>query len=194
MGESEKMKPILFSTPMVRAILEGSKTMTRRVVPERILEKQLVVDVPVRIHCEHYAPIRVGDVLWVRETWRFDEGEYFYKADDDCPEGYDWKPSIFMPKEAARIFLKVTGIRCERLQDITEEDAIKEGVETIISKFTGRQYYKDYRHIPGCEGGWWSAVDSFRTLWNSINGKRPGYGWENNPYVFVYGFERTEKE
>jgi hypothetical protein len=159
---------------MVRAILAGQKTMTRRVVPERILEKQLVIDVPVSIHAKHYAPIRVGDVLWVRETWRrigFLLPVYEYKADYQHTSVAHWRPSIFMPKEVARIFLKVTGVRVERLQEITVKDIMAEGITTS-------------NRLPD------DCIKSFGLLWDNLNKKR-GFGWGENPYVFVYEFERT---
>ena len=104
-----------------------------------------------------------------------------------------WKPSIFMPKEAARIFLKVTNVRVEKLQDISEEDAIAEGI-AVSSKVgsDGHYYYKDYNDTTDWpEVGWMHASTSFQTLWQSINAKK--YPWESNPWVWVYDFERIEK-
>ena len=154
------MKPILFSTEMVRAILDGRKTVTRRLVkqsqvigflPDRckngtpdefIKEKPLLflpycnMDDNTLIESIYKSPCQVGDILYVRETWMKADDGLHYKADIKVPSeseelrkayGYKWHPSIHMPKEAARIFLKVTNVRVERLQDITEEQAKKEG-------------------------------------------------------------------
>lgn len=219
------MKPILFSTPMVQAILYGRKTMTRRVcnIPDgweyngwgRITSKhpkQGKLGIFIRKQDGDFvlsdiitAKYQVGDVLWVRETWckgvldgdatqykeywciiqPKDSKRIFYKADCTEETGYcdsdklvKWKPSIFMPKEACRIFLRVTNVRVERLQDISVEDIKKEGAPLIT--ITGNN--EDF--INSKLKGWWYD------LWNSINGKG---AWEANPYVFVYEFERIEK-
>lgn len=159
------MKPILFSTEMVRAILDGRKTVTRRLVkqsqvigflPDRckngtpdefIKEKPLLflpycnMDNNTLIESIYKAPYQVGDILYVRETWLLGDGcngeQYYYKADEtenskECriAYGYKWHPSLHMPKEAARIFLKVTDVKVERLQNITEEQAKAEGFST----------------------------------------------------------------
>jgi hypothetical protein len=182
------MKPILFSTSMVQAILDGRKTQTRRVVnpqPDRFFE---VCDTPGNYHLYDvewglgriYPKYQVGDILWVRETWSKDEnGEYVYRAnygttEDDSfpPSMFKWRPSIHMPREAARIFLRVTNVRVERVQDITAHDAIREGMESEIP---------------------FDTVDEFKELWNNLNAKR-GYGWDTNPWVWVVKFERISKE
>ena len=149
-------KPILFSTPMVQAILSGSKTLTRRVMKPQPLfytgRKYIVPDdAPKKWHdCDDIFAAglcpygRTGDVLWVRETWCMEwvdpdgfTGKYLYKADGievihvDDPEKSPWRPSIHMPREAARIFLKVKSVSVGRLQDISEEDAVAEGVRKI---------------------------------------------------------------
>jgi len=197
---SAAMKPILFSTPMVQAILDGRKTMTRRVVKnikndfdysvtinniDDSISKKIIGEIP---------KYQVGDVLWVRETWCkaiMDRGTaqekeiFLYRADEGREwtqpnDGFNiqWKPSIFMPKEYARIFLRVTNVRVERLQDISVEDILKEGAPLIT--ITGNN--EDF--INSKLKGWWYD------LWNSINGKG---SWEANPYVFVYTFQRVEK-
>ena len=160
---SAAMKPILFSTPMVQAILDGRKTMTRRIVKtdgEYFTDsynyhiRQACFMINGKSTYMNY-PFDVGDVLWVRETWTYgrvvwesdeygnsefwleqtqkeeDEKCIFYKADMDDAiredisfEDVIWKPSIFMPKEACRIFLRVTNVRVERLQDIELEDIV----------------------------------------------------------------------
>lgn len=215
------MKPIIFSTPMVQAILDGRKTMTRRVVkpqPTYITPSgRWVWPIPKsKVHpccctevCtasrewwEYLAldqtPYQPGDVLWVRETWGDHGGKtsyFLYRADfPDGAKTYEWpekdetgepiicdlprwRPSIFMPREAARIFLRVTDVRVERLQEISEEDAAKEGLAPAI--LDGAVFI--------------SAKGKFHVLWETINAKR-GYGWDTNPWVWVVSFERTEIE
>ena len=147
------VKPILFNTEMVRAILDGRKSCTRRLVKHNV---DAVLNSPY--HMKHpevedawlikrlcMAPYELGDILYVRETWcalpvneaghMRGHSVYYYKADRDLrPEGWrgNWHPSIHMPKEAARIWLKVTDVRVERLQDITVEDALAEGMDKYI--------------------------------------------------------------
>lgn len=151
------MKPILFNQEMVQAILEGSKTVTRRVIkpqPDRFFE---VNENPLYLYDVEFnkniinPQYQVGDIIYVRETWcRADDG-YYYKAGFKDTEGlmkaygYKWHPSIHMPKEIARIFLKVTGLRVERLQDITEEQTQAEGFKSrkeFIETFL--KIYPDY--------------------------------------------------
>jgi len=191
------MKPIIFSTPMVKAILEGRKTQTRRVIkvdddPENwkisIEGTSIVRTEPYDVKLPRYA---AGDILWVRETWAtVSSGIIEYKATyiepytgsteiDHIGKKITWRPSIYMPREAARIFLKVTNVRVERLQDITEEDAKAEGC------IDGKS--KDVLKFD------LTARDVFAKLWNSINAKR-GYRWETNPWVWVIEFERINKE
>lgn len=198
-----KIKPILFSTPMVQSILDERKTQTRRIVKpqpdedgiSKHIHSKKWHDTSARV----YKPIaQIGDIFWVRETYALIPYEhsqkyhgYCYKADwvnSDltCPTS-KWKPSIFMPKEACRIFLKVTDVRVERLQDISEEDAISEGVEKHSDYgSTGYIHYGEpdaaYTDI--------DAVWSFETLWESINGSG---SWDANPWVWVYELERCEK-
>ena len=184
-----KERPILFSAPMVKAILDGQKTMTRRV---NSIGEYYISDKK----CPYGV---VGDRLWVRETWYYEEhmhdstegmpdlpcGLYshrlVYKADcTDYPVNVGvgrqgWKPSIFMPRWASRITLEITGISVERLQDITEEDAMKEGIPMEID-------------CPECD----TARKKFKNLWDSINGrgKKPGKAWNDNPWVWVIEFRR----
>ena len=217
-----KGRPILFSAPMVRAILEGRKTQTRLAVTKlnskvgcwkwedlRWDREPLYVDgsrsdrqylhVPAQpdwagdyegIVDRVYPRMIVGDLLWVRESWSPDRPGsklVHYRADgwdySDCPQS-GWKPSIYMPRWASRITLEVTGVRCERLQEISEEDARAEGAMFFnggeVNHSGWRHDYKDvYR----------SARGSFYSLWNSINGKRAP--WESNPWVWVYKFKRV---
>ena len=227
------MKPILFSTPMVQAILDGRKTMTRRVIKSsKIYYIDSEIDGEVFDNGEQYfdgyinfawlknggkeydlsvfSRYQVGDVLWVRETFSVISGNgktpndldaIEYKADDEeqsmlLTAFKCWKPSIYMPKEYARIFLRVTNVRVEILQDISEEDCLAEGIyESDDNDCTGK--YKAYTiKKPTIESGVFiddkfnSAYEAFEWLWSSINGKG---AWEENPYVFVYEFERIEK-
>jgi len=210
----EHIKPIIFSTPMVRAILAGTKTQTRRVIkPQPTGDTFLGVchddnngkvcfSKNCRITDYVKPPYQPGDVLWVRETWQYagcvgcDKGknpcsdtcvyvhgtsttpkplEFIYKANPvwDKPDG-GWKPSIYMPREAARIFLKVTDVRVERLQEITYGDCVREGITRGAGSFIRQDMRKMYAE-----------------LWDSLNAKR-GYPWDSNPYVFVISFEKTE--
>jgi hypothetical protein len=185
-------KPILFSTPMVQAILDGRKTQTRRVIKPQPLD---VVTYAVQrfwypevIKCSY----EVGDVLWVRETFTNSE-EYpfiFYKADAD-DVSIKWKPSIFMPKEACRLFLQVKSVRVELLQEITEEDAIAEGIKPS-EDFAGLYFLygstKNYGRITRTD--YVDPIKSFHSLWLSINGPT---SWVKNPWVWVIEFEKIEK-
>lgn len=191
-------RPIIFSGPMIRAILEGRKTVTRRVIkgPTPIavgtgwsrwwsekMQTQLSASGFAKCHCPYGAP---GDRLWVRETWAdcstnplICEDTIAYRAtepewDRDCT-GIRWRPSIHMPRWASRITLEITNVRVERVQDITEEDAEAEGVLPIPSHLTSVDY-----------------VTPFADLWNRINAKR-GYSWAANPWVWVVEFRRVEK-
>ena len=137
------IRPILFSTQMVEAILAERKTQTRRIVKEPFQTWMQTATNPewwkgIETQCKHG---QIGDFLWVRETWQYvefgcepEEHGYVYKASEngrdwqDADENWKWKPSLFMPKEACRLFLQITKIRAERIQDISEEDAINEGV------------------------------------------------------------------
>lgn len=195
-----KERPILFSTPMVRAILEGRKSQTRRIIkpqPEYsegmskwvLYPKQHPTVYADLINAYKYCPYgQPGDVLWVRETW-FDAGYYFIYRADSTDDGFKWRPSIFMPKVASRLKLKVTDIRVERVQDITEEDALREGVEYMDNQMVEGEddpcrIYCDYTDN---ETILMSAKSSYKSLWKSINGKD---SWESNPWVWVIEFER----
>lgn len=194
------IKPILFNTEMVRAILNGKKTQTRR----------LVKNLPFEDPCATvFSPINSGDTLWVRETWMeeyeydglSDRTMYIYKASDPERKGC-WHPSIHMPREAARIFLRVTDVRLELLQDITEDDVCAEGAEKIIT----RCLYMDYsvnppepcynvRPCKNCirDRGYPELFGEM--IWNPTIKKAdlPRYGWEANPWVWVITFERIKK-
>lgn len=173
-----KERPILFSGAMVRAILSGVKTQTRRVA------KMLPLDGA----CPYGKP---GDHLWVRETHAPMIGGGWVYAADYTPErlrqkdgkGF-WKPSIFMKRAACRITLEIVSVRVERLQDISEADAIAEGVD-LFQRAHEPRVYRDYSHKKLHYG--LSAVGSYRTLWESINGPE---SWALNPWVWVVEFKR----
>ena len=220
------IKPILFNTEMVRAILDGRKTCTRRLVKPQPDEKHIfplgfVTDSTEKkeVGCFGFAaneyggsiqyvkpPYRYapGDILYVRETWhkytkRIGKGEscrlaefYGYKASvansEDAEE--PWHSSIHMPKEAARIWLKVTDVRVERLQEISEDGAVKEGIYVANCKDCNAPFGCD-----ACPDEGYDEIDEFAELWDSTIKKSDidRYGWDANPWVWVIEFERCEK-
>lgn len=254
-----KTKPILFSTEMVQAILDGRKTQTRRIVkPQPNVEFYCTsFEYPhAQIRCNeeeaqvtilrspktnracfiNKAPLlyngkganyKVGDILWVRETWDYYETSeecidentieyriaFAYKALNTLPKSNDiqwvkvsedkywkaqekidyeenhnssgWKPSIHMPREAARIFLEVTDVRVERLQSISNSDALSEGIKVIEED----EDYFDYENN-GEAGSYGTARGSFFSLWRKIYGDKC---FDNNPFVWVYEFKQVEK-
>lgn len=221
-------KPILFNAEMVWAILEGRKTVTRRIVrngdrtPTGIGRDKFYkyidtlngkrfagasfykdsdifyVDGARHIDAEYFKMrYKIGDILYVRETWiKTDclglQNGYLYKANDkQNAVVFDstgitqrWKPSIHMPKEAARIFLKVTNVRCERLQDITVDECCREGC-------CSSDCYGIGKHSPDCK-----CDARFINTWNSTikPADMPLYGWNANPWVWVYEFKKVEVE
>lgn len=204
-----KYIPILFSTPMVQAILEGRKSMTRRAVKDpHVLSCLSEGTLPSyfnsydHVFCKYGKP---GDILWVREKWRKNDTPtgypYHFYTDDDYTnkDNEKWRPSIFMPKDACRIFLQVTDVRVERLQDINTEDAVKEGI-ACVSKDGGRNYkfgIPDADGYPGSgEVGWkwqdWQATptQAFEHLWKKINGDE---SWSNNPWVWCITFKKVDR-
>lgn len=246
------MKPILFNTEMVQAILNNRKGQTRRpVVPQPVVEGDeprwtycmfstikgsedkwhLDVLDPKghqytdrgceRNICAVKAPYETGEVLYVRETWTTHaynnichkaDDVLVYKADgddwDEQYEGWRWRPSIHMPKWAARLFLKVKSVRVERVQDISELDARAEGVSPCrwyippddpnegyqLQNFTEDELV----YLDGIGLGCYRKADiswrnDFANLWNSVYEKR-GNGWDANPYVWVTEFERCDPE
>jgi hypothetical protein len=198
-----KERPILFSTPMVQAILQGRKTQTRRIVkPQptvnngtwRLETKALTQSVNIPPDQWHKLPFglispygEIGDALWVRETWAPAFGDYAYKADYSDftlskPQNKGlWKPSIHMPKAAARIWLRITDVRVERLQDISDADAIAEGIELVDQ--VGQQVYKRY---DGYNTVTSQPAVSYWSLWEAIHGEE---SWQENPWVWVLSFE-----
>lgn len=220
------MKPILFNTEMVRAILDGRKTQTRRVVKslDRLsfyraepsedayealgkwdffygwLEGGVMFDACASVK----APYSIGDILWVRETWNGDWCDhYIYKADGGSAvsAGYDkeprWHPSIHMPRDAARIFLRVTDVQVERLNEISQSNAIDEGALTCDLCETDE--YKESCEKAKREGSkppiGYSPRERFAALWDSTikNTEITKYGWAANPWVWVIKFERCER-
>lgn len=202
----EQAKPILFNTDMVQAILENRKSCTRRGakgIHESDLGKpHLYFDVrKVRglltkeKVIQKKAPYHPGDILYVRETWQDlclpvkrgkQPHDYAYKASND-DNNIKWRPSIHMPKTAARIFLKVTDVRIERLQDITEEQAKLEGA--IDNRGHIHSYDNEYDRI-------YSAREHFAMIWNATikKAEQSSYSWEANPWVWVIEFERVIPE
>lgn len=205
------VKPILFNTEMVRAILDGRKSCTRRIVkgfiPNNAVWGYTAFTPKGRISCrgtfaDGYGekffklPCKPGDILYVRETWcalpvneaghMRGHSVYYYKADRDLrPEGWrgNWHPSIHMPKEAARIWLKVTDVRVERLRDITGLSVQKEGIEVEPNECAGKFDFVSELFL------------LFQRLWDSTIKKSnlDRYGWNANPWVWVIEFERCEK-
>jgi len=206
-------KPILFNTEMVKAILAGKKTQTRRVVKPQPKweESPTFID---GFWCGRYtcfpgnpdepnvvlfdtmkSKYNVGDRLWVRETFSYCIGSesFVYRADDHRANDpvvsgtIKWKPSIFMPRKVSRINLRITDVRIERLQRLTYENAIAEGILHRTGEIFGIDWYAGYI------GAEWRTdpIIAFRDLWDSINGKR-GYGWNKNPWVWVVEFEAVE--
>lgn len=198
------IKPILFNTEMVREILDGRKTCTRRIVKDGIPDDAMwgysAFTPKGYITCRgvyadgygegfYKLPYKPGDIMYVRETWGkgYEDGTYIYRADDKLADLPTFKkssrmiynPPINMPKEAARIWLKVTDVRVERLQDITSEQIYREGTE-VEEPFVLNGEEKRY---------------AFSVLWNSTVKKSDldRYGWAANPWVWVIQFERCGK-
>ena len=202
-------KPILFNTEMVRAIIDGRKTATRRLIKPRYRDNEYSYSICRRTldNCISHItytdedgvstrdmapPYYVGDILYVKETWAKIPGAsseggyaYKYKASDEGEywsgvNGFKWKPSIHMPKEAARIHLRVTEIRVEKLQDISEEDAVKEGL-----------YVGWHRTDQSSQAE--SARQAFMWIWQSVTKNAQEVSWLANPWVWVIYFERCER-
>lgn len=204
------IKPILFNTEMVRAILDGRKTCTRRVaknVPDHTHRIEPVyengrfqfdcfyssyvaaLDADADFCMPCFPPYQQGDILYVRETFiQAAAHTFWYKADDNSwmPEGLHWRPSIHMPKAAARIWLKVTDVRVERLQDITFDSCKNEGIYDDYKTYS-EAYANNLRRV--------AYPKAFARLWDSTIEKSDidRYGWNANPWVWVIEFERCEK-
>lgn len=224
------IKPILFNTEMVRAILDGQKSCTRRLVkflpgenPQwtGYIKDGLMLYNGRNEPCIRNAPYQPGDVLYVRETFAWgpcwdcgldtipdgcknpviydskkkEHGCYIYRADcedNEYPCVDTWHPSIHMPKEAARIWLKVNAVRVERLQDITPKDAENEGVGNLFYEDIG---YSEKNYGTEVDPEYGIAKEQFAWLWESTIKKSDldRYGWDANPWVWVIEFERCEK-
>jgi hypothetical protein len=181
----KRERPILYSILMVQAKLEGRKTQTRRILKQEWLRCLTVEDDYDQIIslCPYGKP---GDILWAREAHalvydRSDQfSHYAYKADGDpLHEGLKWRPSIHMPKDAARIYDEIVSIRVERLQDITEDDCFQEGIDAENEDYCAAEHYVlGGSPIDPCP----PARFAYAALWNRING--PG-SWDLNPWVWV---------
>lgn len=219
---SPNMRPILFNTDMVKAILEGRKTQTRRILKQQLpigtiwhqlYDSELIYRIvnSKAVHTLCKCPYAVGDILWARETWKpkrfagFTLDGFDYKADhvtwlqkngqefskgSGCETGEVWKSSIFMPKDVARIFLKITKIKVEQLFNMNDDDAIAEGIELIGGKIDDAPVFRNYKLPKGhnVNDGYGYPTNSFRSLWNKIN-----KSWNSNLWVWVIEFERTER-
>lgn len=218
-------KPILFNTDMVHAVLDGTKTATRRVIkpqPKAALayacmghkygtwgyadrnaykiwgdRYRLPEDIPDGgLKRRWTPPCNTGDTLWVRETWSYDVGGiYIYEASytetftgskkiNAVGDKIKWRPSIHMPKDAARIWLKVTGVTVERLHDMTLDDFLSEGVVLRPEAFNDP------------DNAYLQAREIFKGIWDSTVRKKElaRYGWEANPWVWAVKFERSRKD
>lgn len=208
------MKPILFNTDMVRAILDGRKTVTRRLIKPHFRPEECSFQIITEKHSGKYVrieyldeyedvtrhmnePYRPGDILYIREAWAFDTGDegdeigtgsFAYRADGSHSPNGKWRPSIHMPKEAARIFLRVNGVRAERLQDIGTDETVDEGAvkKPHYVRYGGEKclaLHERYRH-------------EFADLWDSTitPAELETYGWNANPWVWVIEFERIDEK
>lgn len=212
------IKPILFNTEMVRAILDGRKTCTRRICKdanEYVVPDMDFYNAEKRTYAVHNfadqehteklsiaertCPICPGDILYVRETWYKSPSRYMYRANYSNTEQFytdgkevniKWHPSIHMPKEAARIWLKVTDVRVERLQEITNDGCVAEGIYPSNCRGCNAAFGCDT-----CIDEGYSEIDEFTEVWNSTIKKSDldRYGWDATPYVWVIEFERCEK-
>lgn len=209
--------PILFNTEMVLAILAGQKTCTRRLPNKRVREEYFAYDdwantvggagikkLREKEFYEQYPPYQPGDILYVRETWGegYEDGTYIYKASDKLANHPMFKesskllyhPSIHMPKEAARIWLRVVGVQLERLQDISNDEAIAEGAQGIECNHVNA----DSCGCTDCMNTGWiePPIVGFMQIWDGTIKKSELdlYGWEANPWVWVIEFERCDKE
>lgn len=213
MHSNRKERGMIFNAPMVKAILSGQKTQTRRIVKNVSSDSCVtlkepaknrngiythVMDAPKHGLCPHG---KVGDRIWVRETHHLDQYGYTYKADGDwikdmrengafgCDE--KWTPSMHMKRCASRILLEITNVRVERLNDISEEDAISEGIDTdgLAESQDNYDCIADHNMT-----GRPTAKEHFSYLWQSIYGDDNSKSWESNPWVWVIEFKRVQEQ
>lgn len=196
---------MLFSSPMVRAILDGRKTQTRRIVKypyqcwlESDNGNYRALEADQRwVDLIKFSPYHPGDSIYVRETWGVLNDKYHrccYLVDSQYPQGRSrqqlvgnrWRPSIHMPKDAARIWLDVTDVRAERLQDISEKDAIAEGID-MESEFASLCIDIETAPRSNDRGSNSAEIAAFKKLWESTGGS-----WDDNPVVWVISFKRSE--
>ena len=201
-----KARPILFSAPMIRALIAGQKKATRRIVQparhpygERMAADEVAAEFlggTCAVRSPYGAP---GDLLWVRETWAashaydhlpprliLNDARIHFAATAERG-GLLWRPSIHMPRWASRITLRITDARVQRLQEISEEDAIAEGVEGAFVE-DGR-YWRNYGlsdEDAACSPMLVSPIHSFKSLWESIYGPE---SWHDDPFVWALTFE-----
>lgn len=237
MTTAVKERPILFSEPMVRAILDGRKTVTRRIMkPQPVYGNGVITigdrvfdfDAEVAEYLFHDMYVGKpfpygddGDRLWVRETWApipdskpsgyqsdpaWRDRKYWYAADNDRPTwGGNWRPSIFMPREACRIELEITDIRVERLQKITNEEAVKEGFASLKGFVELWDQLNSKRGVcKTCKGHGvvpkWSGSLAGGTLMQDsedcpdCHGEQTGFGFDADPWVWRIEFKRVECE
>ncbi len=184
---------------MVRALLDGSKTQTRRVCKLNVRASMPKPEWDSILQCCPYG--KPGDRLWVRETWWLDEEDnlIIYRADPDSDvvdvnkhetgfAKYNWKPSIFMPRCASRITLEITGVRVERLQDISAADALDEGIKIAIDSETKEPLIRISGKFPPAQyaSGYGIVIAEYASLWEQINGSG---SWDLNPWVWVIEFK-----
>lgn len=210
-------RPILFSAPMVRALLDGRKTQTRRALYS-VRDAKGTGELPSSRYFPDYPPpnlglnqiatlgtahlIAPGDRLWVKETWRTASAADGFKPTElntDCRIDYLATPdglthgktrvSLFMRRWMSRITLTVTDVRIERLQDCSEADAIAEGIEHCPDKGLPPSYWRDYL-VSETRIWFGDPVQSYRSLWNSINGAG---AWEANPWVVAISFDVAQR-
>lgn len=212
-----KDKGILFKPDMIKATQEDRKTMTRRLEGLKEINKNpddwkftgfadpfcaFFENEKENIITYIKCPYQIGQKLYVKETWGevnlagpdeyFKRNKILYKAKKNIYKPIKWKSPLFMPKKYARLWLEVIDIKIERLQDISEDDAIKEGVGFGFQMNAG---YPDYQHIENgiCTLTQDTAEISFATLWDSIHKKNPEYLWNKNPWVWVIEFKRIQQ-